>query len=189
VPPSLPPPGPQLSGAILLEQIAYANERFGMEAYQRALATLKPKDREVIESLLAVSWLAPRIAEELKNAMARELRVDPIDFQKELCRAGVERAIHKFWRGLLAMMPDPLITSRSPILYRRVFSPGDFQVAMQGPGTCTWALTGWPDIVDYDAIGIQAGLEAILTYTGRKHVRGRFERSGPQVLFHASWRT
>ena len=180
---------PRLSGTVLLDQIRVIVEAHGQDTYERAVATLTPASQQEIASLINVSWIDVGIPMELKNAVAREVGMDSLDFQRWVVRAASERTISKFWRALLSLASDHAIAKRTPILYRKAFDRGELAVADVGKGRATYELRGWPSMPEYDAVGLATGLEVAFLFLNRRNGRVRSTRQGDAVLFHASWRS
>src|SRR5580700_7354697 len=79
---SSPPAEPRLSGTVLLDQMAVISEAYGKSVLARAKTTLPVDRQQALDALLPVSWIDTRAAMELKNAVARDVGMDPIEFQR-----------------------------------------------------------------------------------------------------------
>jgi hypothetical protein len=177
-----------LAGTVLLDQMHAISEAHGDEILARAKATLSPDARRELDELIPIGWVDVGLAMDLKNAAARELGKDPIEFQRWVTRAAVGSTINRFWRALLARVWDSAIVKRTPIVYAKTFSRGELTVASYSDHGAELVLKGWKTMPDYDAIGLSAGIEAVLEYSGRHHARVRFSRSEDGVTFHLTWR-
>ena len=179
---------PCLSGTILLDQIQVIVESHGRDTYDRALASLSPEHQHEIAALIAVSWIDVAVAMELKNAVARELGMDSLDFQRWVVRAAIERTISKFWRAILSLASAEAIAKRTPMLYRKTFNQGELAAIEVANGHATYELRGWHDVTDYDIVGIATGIEVALLHVNRRHGRVRIDKHTDVVHFCASWR-
>ncbi|MEO8876612.1 MAG: hypothetical protein ABI461_13560, partial [Polyangiaceae bacterium] len=178
---------PRLSGSILLEQIQIATKEYGEEAIARAKASLPEKTRAALADLLTITWIETAMAQEIKDTIAREVGQDPIAFQKWVVRSAIGGVIGKFWRVLLARVSDGAIVKRAPIIYSKTFDVGRLEVTTFDGRAATLRVVGWNDMPDYDAIGLAAGIEAVLEYAGRKGARVTFARSGEIMGFSLTW--
>ena len=186
---SSPPSEPRLAGTVLLDQMAVISDAYGKNVLARAKTTLSVDMQQALDALLPVSWIDTRAAMDLKNAVARDVGMDPIEFQRWVVRAAVGNTIHKFWRALLARVWDSAIVKRAPIIYSKTFDRGALEVVSFGDHVAELVVKGWSTMPDYDAIGLSAGIEAVLEYSGRRGARVRFDRKEGIVLFHLTWRS
>jgi len=181
------PNEPQLSGAILLDQIRVLTERYGQANIDAAMAALGPTDRREIEDLLAMSWCRAELAMRFKNELARVVDVPPLELQRFVSSAGIERTVKGVWRFLLKQLWDDALMRRVPMIYSRTFDRGNLRAEQITHTGTRLVLTGWPSIPDYDAHGLAFGMESILSLAGRTQVRVSWKRSGEEIWFIAMW--
>jgi hypothetical protein len=179
---------PRLAGTVLLDQMDRIVEEYGKETLARAKEKLPKETQRAIDELTPLSWIDVGVAMHLKDAVAREVGKDPIDFQRWVVRAAVGKTIHRFWRALLARVWDSAIVKRAPIIYSKTFDRGHLKVTAYTDHSAEMVVVGWSEMPDYDAIGLAAGIEAVLEYSDRKHARVRFDRAETGVTFHLTWR-
>lgn len=185
---SEPPREPRISGVLLLDQIQVMIDELGQDTYAKALVSLPEETRQSLDSLIPVSWIDVAMAKALKDAVAREVGKESLEFQRWIVHAATGKTINKFWRMLLTRIWDGALVRRAPILYGRAFDRGSFKLSELGEGTADFVLSGWSTMPEYDAVGLASGTEAVLEYSGRQGVRVRFERKNALITFHASWR-
>jgi hypothetical protein len=185
---TLPPTEPRLAATVLLDQMQAIVDAHGDACLARAKATLSGETQEALRELTPLSWIDVGAAKDLKDAVAREVGKDPFDFQRWVVRAAVGKTIHRFWRALLSRVWDSAIVKRTPIIYAKTFDRGQLRVASYTDHSAELVLTGWSAMPEYDAIGLSAGIEAVLEYSGRKIPRVRFGRKDMTVAFHLTWR-
>jgi len=179
---------PKVSGAVVIDQIDIATEEFGADVVKRARETLPREMQSALSEVLAISWIDVTTFMELKNAIARELGRDHIEFQRWLVRHAIGRTIGKFWRALLVRIWDGAIVKRAPIIYSKSFDVGKATVVSFTDGHAELVVTGWPDMPEYDAIGLSAGIEALMEYSGRPGAHVKFTRSAEKISFFITWR-
>ena len=188
MPASSPPRDPRVSGAIILDQIRVVADEHGEDVLKRARESLPREMQEELASMLAISWIDSRSAMEFKNAIAREIGKDPIEFQKWVARAAVLRTINRVWRVLLARVRDGALVQRAPLLYSKTFDRGRLTVLKSDETSAELLVTGWHSMPDYDCIGLSSGIEAVLESTGRKSPRTKFSHGSSGVTFEITWR-
>jgi hypothetical protein len=179
---------PRLAGTVLLDQMEAIADAYGKDALARARATLPTDLQRDLDALMPISWVDVRLAKKLKDAVALEVGKDPIVFQKWVVRAAVGNTVNRFWRVLLARVWDSAIIARTPIVYTKTFDRGELKVSSYTDRAAELCLTGWSTMPEYDAIGLAAGIEAVLEYSGRRNAHVRFTRRDGTVTFHLNWR-
>ncbi len=179
---------PRVSGAVVVDQIATLEQDYGRDVVHAALEQLSTDQREEIVGALPVSWLDVETVRQFKNAVADQLGMEHLDLQRQLVRKAIARTIHKIWRLLLRQVWDSAIIKRTPILYSKTFDRGEMKLESIESGRATFVLSGWPDIPEYDCVGLATGMEALLDYSGRRGAQIVWRRRAPQVLFEARWK-
>ncbi|MGH7285883.1 MAG: hypothetical protein ACRELY_30560, partial [Polyangiaceae bacterium] len=162
MPASSPPREPRVSGAVILDQLRVVADLHGEGVLKRARESLPREMQDELASMLAISWIESRTAMEFKNAIAREIGRDPIDFQKWVVKTAVLRTIHQVWRALLARVKDGALVQRAPLLYSKTFDRGRLVVVKNDDTSTELLVTGWHSMPDYDCIGLSSGIEAVL---------------------------
>jgi len=182
-----PPVAPRVSGAVILTQIGSLIELYGRDTYDRALARLPDGPRRDVEELLAIGWIPASTAQLLKDAVAALVGRTSEEVQVQVVRASLGQIINVFWRLLLRHVSDEALVKRTPLLYSRTFDRGELVAQVIGPGHASFELLGWPDVSDYDILGLATGIAFVLEHAGRKGAAGRWSRSGGRVIFEVSW--
>ena len=185
---SLPPREPRVSGTVILDQIRVVADEHGEAVLSRARQSLPLAMQDELASMLAISWIDSRTAMDLKNAIARELGKDPIEFQKWVVKVAVGRTVNRVWRVLLARVKDGALVDRAPLLYSKTFDRGSLTVVKNDDTSAELLVNGWSSMPDYDAIGLCSGIEAVLESTGRKSPHTKFMHRSGGVTFEVSWR-
>jgi len=178
---------PQLSGAILLDQISVLRERYGQAKIDAAIAALDPQDRAELSGLLAMSWCRAELAMRFKNALAKVVDVPPLELQRFVSSAGIERTVKGVWRFLLKQLWDDALMRRVPMIYSRTFNHGDLRAEDVTSRGARFVLSGWPTIPDYDAHGLSYGIESVLNVAGRARPKVVWKREAAEVVFTATW--
>lgn len=179
---------PLVSSALICDQLRLMRELYGAETVARAEAAMPAALREALAAVSPGGWTSLDVARELKNGVASLVGVDPLAFQRDICRKGVERTLTTIWRFLLRQLGDEALAKRTPILYARSFNKGSLALAGWRDGGAELELRGWPRMPEYDLVGLMAGVQTVLELAGRKDVKVTSTRRAPLVLLHASWR-
>ena len=182
-----PPAAPRVSGAVILTQIGSLIELYGRDTYDRALAGLADGPRREVKELLAIGWIPACTAQGLKDAVAALVGLTSEEVQVQVVRASLGQVINVFWRLLLRHVSDEALMKRTPLLYSRTFDRGELVARVIGPGHASFELLGWPDVSDYDVLGLATGITFVLERAGRKGAAGRWSRAGGRVIIEASW--
>lgn len=178
---------PRARGAIILDQRSLIERRYGADVVEAALGRLTPTQADQIRGMVSVSWVDVETVRAFKSAVAAELGRDPMDFQREVVREAIGETVNTVWRALLSKLWDSAIIKRTPLIYSKGFDRGKLSLLEIEGTTATFILTGWPDIPEYDCVGIAAGIEALLEYAGRKPASVQWRRQLQQVVFEARW--
>ena len=167
--------------------MAYIEAAFGREIIDEARDALDDADRRIIDELMPISWLPVDTVERFKGHIARRLGRDPFEFNRHVVHESLGRTITSVWRVLARSLWDAAIVKRTPILYSKTFDRGSLTLVEMDNGRARLVLDGWPSAPDYDCVGLAAGIEAFLQYTGRGNTTVRWHRDGQQVVFEARW--
>jgi hypothetical protein len=178
---------PRVSGAVILKQIESMVRLYGRDTYDRALARLPDEPRREIGELLAISWIPAATAQRLKDAVGALAGCTSQEVQVQVVRASLGQIISVFWQFLLRHVSDEALVKRTPLLYSRTFDRGELVAQVIEPGHASFELLGWPDVSDYDALGLATGIAFVLEHTGRKGAASRWSRSEGRVRFEVSW--
>ncbi len=177
-----------MSSTLLLDQIRLMNEVYGEHVVRSAFQTLERPVRDEIAELLPGGWCATETARALKNAIAVQVGKDVLVVQRRVVRLGVERTLTTLWRFFVRHVSDESILKRAPTLYSRSFNRGRLELVSFRPGEAELDLHGWPDIPEFDLVGLTAGIEAVLAVTGRRDARTNTARKGATVRLRVTWR-
>ncbi|MCS6759993.1 MAG: DUF2378 family protein [Candidatus Devosia euplotis] len=180
---------PKCSGAILLDQFLFLRESYGDEPLQAALGSLSEEDAEIIQGLQAISWCEVGVAKRYKDAVAAHVGLDSLQLQRSVVRAGVNKTFKGVWRFIVKhLVSDEQLAKRLPLLYTKTFDRGEPRVERLGDGKAELVVADWPQIPDYDLLGLQEGVEAVFEAAGRQRPRVTSERKATQVLIRVNWK-
>jgi hypothetical protein len=172
--------------AILMDQRVVIREELGEPIDDAALATLSPADREEITAG-AVGWIDVDTVKRYKDAVGARIGQESLTFQRWIVGRAAARTVRGIWRMLLAQVWDAALVKRVPILYQRTFDRGAMTGAFDAAGKARIVVTGWPGIPEYDVVGLQVGIESILSLTGRKSVSTLTTRTTDGVAYDVRW--
>lgn len=151
-----------------------------------ALAALSTADREDIEAG-ALGWIDVATVKRFKDAVGAQVGKDSLTFQRWIIGRATARTVRGLWRLLLAQVWDEAIVKRVPLLYQRTFDRGAMTGTIEVAGRASIVVTGWPEMPEYDVVGLQTGIESILSLTGRANVTSRATRTDDGVSFDVRW--
>lgn len=179
-----------MRGSIWLGQLRYMQDTMGTAPLTQALAASTATTRTALARVLPVSWVCTEAAAEFKQHVAWRVGEDCDALQRRVCCGGIEYTARGVWRPMLKFVPDRMLASRIPTLYRRAFDKGGLEVETLGTGAVLVRVLGWPDMTHFDAMGIASGLEAVLSIAGRTDVSCRFGHGSDDahVYFELRWR-
>jgi serine/threonine protein kinase len=176
----------KVSATVIADQVGLMKELFGANTVADAVASLPAPLREEIEHLLPGTWISIDAARELKTAMAARVGEDVLAFQRRIVRTAIERTLHTVWRFFMRQLGDGAIARRTPVLYSRAFNRGKLEVARLSEGEWDFELRGWPTIPEFDLTGLAAGMETVITLSGRRAPRVTWTRRPPVVHIRAT---
>ncbi|MFW6197954.1 MAG: hypothetical protein ACOC5B_03740 [Myxococcota bacterium] len=176
-----------MSGALIIDQRTGLQSMLGEEEYRRVLSSLPAEVRETYEAATGVSWVPCGHVDQVITAAARHVGRHPLEFHADLSRKNVERTLRGIWRVLLRFTGDRAIVQRTPLMYRKTFDTGELEGAITEPGHAEVILRGWPEISDIHLVGLQMGVETVLSITGRPNVRCSRRRTPEGAVFDLRW--
>ena len=180
---------PQLSQAILADQMTILRAELGESVHRAAISKLEPADREALNGLAAMGWCDINLAKRYKDSVADEVGKSSLELQRWIVKLAVGRTVGGFWRVLLSQVWDDALVKRVPILYQRTFDVGVMSAKFDGAGSATMTVTGWPRIPEYDLVGLQVGVESILQLLGREGASAQASRTPDGVVYKVRWKT
>ena len=181
---------PRFRGAVWLDELKHIRHVYGSAPVDQGFALLSEADRRALQDVMPVSWVEVAPVMACKNAIAKQVGMDGLAFQRAVVRAGVERTVKGVWRFLVRRLWDDALAKRLPILYSRTFEFGELRVESLGQGSASLRLVGWYDMHEYDALGLATGIETVCDLAGRRDtaVTYRRERDGAEMRFEVSWK-
>lgn len=177
---------PKMSRALLADQRVVIREELGESVERAALAALSAADRDDIDGG-SLGWIDVGAVKRFKDAVAAQVAKDSLAFQRWIVGRATARTVRGLWRVLLAQVWDAALVKRVPLLYQRTFDRGVMTAAIDTPGRASMVVSGWPDIPEYDVVGLQTGIESVLSLTGRANVTSRATRTADGVAFDVRW--
>jgi hypothetical protein len=179
---------PQVSSALICDQLKLMRGLYGEDVVTRAEARLPDALRDELSALTPSGHCSLDLARELKTGVADLVGMDPIAFQRDICKRGLERTLTTIWRFFVRQLGDEALSKRIPLLYSRSFNRGALALTAWRPGGAELELRGWPNMPEYDAQGLMAAGEKLFELAGRVDVRISIVRRPPLILVHAHWR-
>jgi hypothetical protein len=176
-------------GVMFAGQRAAVRELLGEERYERALARLSPRDREMVREAGMLTRVPFRVVEAFVTAGAAEQGRPIEQLQREVAAHATQRTFGGVWRILFRFTtPDALVARLIP-LYHRVYDRGRLELRAFTPGErAEIVLHDFPDASDFILRGFAFGLELTLEHVGRRAVRVEWQRTPRGATYWIKWR-
>jgi hypothetical protein len=165
-----------VSGVLILDQLALARKLLGEEVVARASMRVSPEERAELEALLPVSWCRLTTAYAIQAAIAEEIGQDVMAWHRTIVSAGIERTLSTVWRLFMRFTSGEALVKRAASIYGKSYDRGTIHAEPVVNGTVHFILGDWPDVPDFELDAIACGLETILTIAKKKHSRVTVER-------------
>lgn len=180
---------PNVSRAVIMHQITVVREELGEQVHAKAIAGMDDAEAEVLTRPDRLGWCTSGVVRRYKDAVAQQTGQGSLDFQRWIVRRSAERTVNGLWRMLLSQVWDTALVKRIPILYRRTYDRGQMVGSFREDRTAQLTVTGWSTTMpEYEMAGLQAGVEAVLSLTGRHHVSARPSGTPDGAAFQVRWR-
>jgi hypothetical protein len=163
-------------------------EQYGREPIARALANVPPDVRAEYEQMSTIAWVRSSTDYAVHDAIAAVLGLEPLGFHEQVLRAAMTRSFKTIWRILLRLQSDEALIARTPGIYRRTRNVGRMVVQSNAPGRAEFVLSEYPRIGLRDVRSIGAGLEVVLSLTGRANARVAARPASDGAVFSVTWR-
>ena len=175
-------------GALLVPQRAAIVSRVGPDPITRALASVPRVVRDEYEALREDTWCRSETVEQVFVAIARETGIEAGELVASSVHEAITGTVARIWRALLVMNSDDALLGRTPRFYARSYDRGSLTAARIARGHSELVLEGWHDVPELHAVGIGAGVRAVMMLAGRSDVRVSSTRDGEYVRFDVTWR-
>jgi hypothetical protein len=167
---------------------AVIEEQFGTAPIRKALTSVAPDVRAEYEQLSSIGWVRANTDYLVHDAIAAVLDREPLAFHEQTLRAAMARSFKTIWRIFLRITSDEALIARTPGIYRRTRNVGEMVVKAFARGSAELALTGYPAIGLRDIRSIGAGLEVVLSLTGRAAARAASRPVADGAIYTVTWR-
>lgn len=178
---------PLFSSSLLLDQIEVVRELYGDADVNAAIEALPPEIKTEIAELTTGGWCKVATSAALKKELARRLGTGALALQRRVVERGTEKSLHGAWRFFLSRLSDPWLMKFSPLVYSKAFDYGSLVVERIAPGRADVVVRGWPEMPDFDCVGIAAAIETILTLARRDRPKLTWTRWSGEIHFAAVW--
>ena len=177
-----------VAGTRMLAMRAVIKEQFGTGPIAEALTSVAPDVRAEYEQLSSIAWVRASTDYLVHDAIAAVLGREPLAFHEQTLRAAMARSFKTIWRILLRLTSDEALIARTPGIYRRTRNVGQLEVKANARGSAELALTQYPAIGSRDIRSIGAGLEVVLSLTGRAGARAAARPAADGTIYTVTWR-
>lgn len=181
------PREPLFSSSLLIDQIEVMRELYSDVHVDGAIGALPEDVRRELAELTTGSWCKVATVATLKKELARRVGEGPLMLQRKVVERGTSKSLHGVWRFFLARLSDPWLMKFSPLVYSKAFDSGALVVERIELGRADVFVEGWPEIPDFDCVGIAAAIETILSLARRDRPKLTWTRRGETVRFAAVW--
>lgn len=179
---------PLLAGGILLNQMKVCSERFGQPVVDDVVNGLSQQERDVLTSLLPVSWVDTELSERLLDGVAVRTGRDSEVLFREVVSTTVERQFKTVWRAILHFTSDAALVSRTPLIYSKTYNAGTLVSEIPAPGRVRAVVSGWPNDAPRQMLGLSHGIATVLRIAGRKQVEITYTARPGGAEFHGTWK-
>ena len=170
------PKNPKIRGAGISAPLAWLQETYGPEIFQRALQTLSPEEQALFRrGVVSVSWYPLLAWERMLHAYQREAQVaqgvTPEAFNERLMREGGGRILQTLYRFIFSMFQPQTILLRLFSVNQRLYDQGGCTLLQNEPGVCIARFSGPLSMYTYTRTFTLAGMYAALQMTGSEHIK------------------
>lgn len=170
----------------MVDQLATIRKSHGDRVVEDAIESLGEADRQAVRAMTSVSWVPVRVAQEVKTHIARALGRPPLAFQFEVAQAAARSTLNSVFRMLLRLVSDSALEKRANSLYRRTLNTGSFTAEFSGT-QARFVVHDWPNMSEFDQVGLKAGIETALEFTGRPGAVARVCVEGDKIVYLVRW--
>jgi hypothetical protein len=163
-------------------------QQYGTEPIATALANVSSDVRAEYEQMTSIAWVRSSTDYLVHDALAAVLGLEPLGFHEQVLRAAMARSFKTIWRILLRLTSDEALIARTPGIYRRTRNIGEMVVQGNTRGRAEFVLTKYPGIGPRDVRSIGAGLEVVLSLTGRANARATARPALDGATYTVTWR-
>jgi hypothetical protein len=126
-------------GGVIKESRDLMRTAYGADAYRRALNTLSPEERAIIDGpILAASWYSLATWDRFQAAMRAEARTrageTELEFDMRNLRESGPQAVRSVYKFLLGLMSSQSALDGAAVVWNRAYSEGRCQVVENEPG-------------------------------------------------------
>jgi hypothetical protein len=178
---------PLFSSSLLRDQLEVMRELYGDAQVDAAIEALPAEIQTELAELTPGGWCKVATSAAVKKELARRLGTGPLTLQRHVVERGTEKTLHGVWRFFLSRLSDPWLMKFSPLVYSKAFDYGSLVVERIAPGRADVVVRGWPEMPDFDCVGIAAAIESILTLARRDRPKLTWTRRGGEIHFAAVW--
>jgi hypothetical protein len=163
-------------------------EQYGTQPIASALVNVPSDVRSEYENMSTIAWVRSSTDYAVHDAIAAVLGLEPLGFHEQVLRQAMARSFKTIWRIFLRMQSDEALIARTPGIYRRTRNIGRMVVQSNAQGRAEFVLTDYPGIGPRDVRSIGAGLEVVLSLTGRANPRVAARPAPDGAIFIVTWR-
>jgi hypothetical protein len=161
---------PSKKGLSFLAVRNYVTETSGSAAWEQSLASLCPKDREELRTVVGMGWYPLTLYAGLVRAVDDLLGTGDLALLAPMVYAEAERDLPTIHRVLLQLVRPTFVITKMGDLWSRYNSTGRFVVELKGDRAVEATILDWSDDRVH-CLGTQYYCERALQLAGARRVR------------------
>lgn len=173
---------PMIAATLLRDQIALANEVYGVDVVEEAMRSLPEEEAVHLKTATALGWIPLSTSHAFHRALARVTGRDEVESLVHLVRAGTERTFTTVWRMFLRLTSLNQMVKRGATVFHKTYNRGRAEATLPNPDTMRLTVTEWPQFPEYEAHALAAGLQSIIEVSGRKNVKVRWKLTSDGIV-------
>jgi hypothetical protein len=130
--------GVKIKGAVIKAPRDWMRTVYGADAYQRALSTLTPEERDFVDGTILASSYYPLAGwDRFQAAMRREAAErgeSDLQFNMRNMREAGSSIVRGVYKFILGLMSPQRVVDKAALIYSRTYSEGQCEVVANEPG-------------------------------------------------------
>lgn len=175
-----------MSGALVTTGRAATKDLIGADAYERALASVRPEIAAEYRAVTVLSWIPLAVVEPVIEAMGNAAGRDPLALQDEVTRVTLQRSFQTIWRVFLKMTSNEGLLTRLPLVFSKAYNRGRLTTSFPTAERAVVELVEWPNTPLHVLRSTGVGVEVMLQAAGRGEARVSFDRTTRGAVFTAT---
>lgn len=180
-----------VKGVAMYDVMLFTQQRFGADAWEALLASMSPKDRQALASILPVGWYDLALYARLLRQLVEAHGQGRPALLEECGRFGAEHDLTTIHRMFMRIASPGFILDQAMKLWRRFQDTGSWQVdrtELRTVGT----LTGWGHVDELLCRELSGYIAGMISHGNGTDVQVTHPhcraRGAPACVFVGTWR-